>query len=153
PQKAFIPVALLGRGENVVLVPKTSVIGSLKDLVSEAKAKPGTLTYASPGLGSTGHLATEQFKLVTGVDVVHVPYRGAAPAITALLAGQISMMIDTVPGNIEQVRAGNLRALAVASDKRSAVLPDVPTMAEAGISGVQGGLWVGLFVPAGTPDA
>lgn len=149
PRKAFAPVALLGRADNLLLVPKASPIHSVKALIDEAKARPGTLTYASPGLGSTGHLATEQFKLAAGIDLVHVPYRGAAPAITALVAGQISMMIDTVPGNIAQVQAGNLRALAVASERRAAVLPDVPTIAEAGVPGVQGGLWVGLFVPAG----
>ena len=151
PRRDFIPIALLGRAANMLLVPKDSPIMSVQDLIARAKAAPGQLTYASQGLGSTAHLATEQFKLITGVDIVHVPYRGAAPAATALVAGQISMMIDTVPGNLAQVRAGNLRALAVGSTERSAVLPDVPTMAQAGVPGVEGGLWVGLFVPAQTP--
>jgi tripartite-type tricarboxylate transporter receptor subunit TctC len=152
PRRDFIPIALLGRAANMLLVPKDSPIMSVQDLIAKAKASPGALTYASQGLGSTAHLATEQFKLITGVDIVHVPYRGAAPAATALLAGQISMMIDTVPGNLAQVRAGNLRALAVGSAERSAVLPDVPTMAQAGVPGVEGGLWIGLFVPARTPQ-
>jgi tripartite-type tricarboxylate transporter receptor subunit TctC len=152
PRRDFIPIALLGRAANMLLVPKDSPITSVQDLIARAKAAPGQLTYASQGLGSTAHLATEQFKLITGVDITHVPYRGAAPAATALVAGQISMMIDTVPGNLAQVRAGNLRALAVGSTERATVLPDVPTMAEAGVPGVEGGLWVGLFVPARTPQ-
>ncbi len=152
PSRDFVPIALLGRAANMLLVPKDSPITSVQDLIAKAKASPGVLTYASQGLGSTAHLATEQFKLITGVDIVHVPYRGAAPAATALVAGQISMMIDTVPGNLVQVRAGNLRALAVGSTERSAELPDVPTMAEAGVPGVEGGLWVGLFAPARTPQ-
>ena len=115
PRRDFAPIALLGRAANLLLVPQNSPIKSVKDLIARAKAEPGVLTYASQGLGSTAHLATEQFKLITGVDIVHVPYRGAAPAATALVAGQISMMIDTVPGNLAQVRAGNLRALAVGS--------------------------------------
>jgi tripartite-type tricarboxylate transporter receptor subunit TctC len=151
PRRDFVPIALLGRAANMLLVPKDSPVTSLQDLIARAKATPGALTYASQGLG-TAHLATEQFKLITGVDIVHVPYRGAAPAATALVAGQISMMIDTVPGNLAQVRAGNLRALAVGSTERSTVLPDVPTMAEAGVPGVEGGLWVGLFAPVQTPQ-
>ncbi len=152
PRKAFEPIALLGRAANLLLVPKTSPIHSVQELIAEAKAHPGTLTYASQGLGSTAHIATEQFKLVTGIDVTHVPFRGAAPAATALVAGQISMMIDTVPGNLAQVQAGNLRALAVAADERTPLLPDVPTMAEIGLPEVKGGLWVGLFSQAHTPQ-
>ena len=152
PRKNFIPVALLGRAANLLLVPKASSINSVKQLIDEAKGKPGTLTYASQGVGSTAHLATEQFKLAAGLDLIHVPFRGAAPAANALVGAQISMMIDTVPGSLAQVQAGTVRALAVASDQRAAVLPGVPTMAEAGVPGVQGGLWVGLFVPANTPQ-
>jgi tripartite-type tricarboxylate transporter receptor subunit TctC len=153
PSRDFVPIAVLGRAANLLLVPKDSPITSVQNLIAVAKAKPSSLSYASQGLGSTAHIATEQFKLVTGIDVLHIPYRGAAPAATALLAGQVSMMIDTVPGNLAQVQAGSLRALAVGSNARSSVLPDVPTMAEAGVSGVEGGLWVGLFAPARTPSA
>lgn len=151
PERDFIPVALFGRAANLLLVPKDSPIRSVQELIETAKAKPGSLTYASQGLGSTAHMATEQFKLITGIDVLHVPYRGAAAAATALLAGQVSMMIDTVPGNLAQVQAGNLRALAVSGKQRISLLPDVPTMAEAGVPGIEGGLWVGLFVQANTP--
>jgi tripartite-type tricarboxylate transporter receptor subunit TctC len=152
PRKDFAPIALVGKAANLLLVPKDSPIHSVKELIATAKAKPGTLTYASQGLGSSAHMATEQFKLVTGIDAVHVPYRGSTPAVTDLIAGQVSFMIDTVPFNLTHVRAGTLHALAVASDERSPVLPDVPTMAEAGVPDVQGGLWLALFAPAHTPQ-
>ena len=151
PRKDFAPVALVGKAANLLLVPKDFPIHSVKELIATAKAKPGTLTYASQGLGSSAHMATEQFKLVTGIDAIHVPYRGSTPAVTDLIAGQVSFMIDTVPFNLTHVRAGTLHALAVASDERSPVLPDVPTMAEAGVPNVQGGLWLALFAPAHTP--
>jgi tripartite-type tricarboxylate transporter receptor subunit TctC len=153
PRKDFAPIALVGKAANLLLVPKDSPIHSVKELIATARAKPGTLTYASQGLGSSAHMATEQFKLATGIDAVHVPYRGSTPAVTDLIAGQVSFMIDTVPFNLTHVRAGTLHALAVASDERSPVLPDVPTMAEAGVPDVQGGLWLALFAPAHTPQA
>jgi tripartite-type tricarboxylate transporter receptor subunit TctC len=153
PRKDFAPVALVGKAANLLLVPKDSPIHSVKELIATAKAKPGTLTYASQGLGSSAHMATEQFKLVTGIDAIHVPYRGSTPAVTDLIAGQVSFMIDTVPFNLTHVRAGTLHALAVASDERSPVLPDVPTMAEAGVPNVQGGLWLALFAPGHTPPS
>jgi tripartite-type tricarboxylate transporter receptor subunit TctC len=151
PRRDFAPVALVGKAANLLLVPKDSPIHSVKELIATAMAKPGTLTYASQGLGSSAHMATEQFKLATGIDAIHVPYRGSTPAVTDLIAGQVSFMIDTVPFNLTHVRAGTLHALAVASDERSPVLPDVPTMAEAGVPNVQGGLWLALFAPAHTP--
>jgi tripartite-type tricarboxylate transporter receptor subunit TctC len=153
PRKDLAPVALAGTAANLLLVSKNSPIHSVQDLIAAAKANPGSLTYASQGLGSSAHMATEQFKLVTGIDAIHVPYRGSTPAVTDLIAGQVSFMIDTVPFNLSHVRAGTLRALAVASDQRSSVLPDVPTMAEAGIPNVQGGLWLALFAPAQTSPA
>lgn len=153
PHRDFIPIALLGRASNLLLVPKDSPITTVQGLIAAAKGKPGALTYASQGLGSTAHVATEQFKLVTDIDMLHVPYRGAAPAATAVLAGQVSIMIDTVPGHLAQVQAGNVRALAVSAEERSSVLPDVPTMKESGVIGIEGGLWVGLFAPARTPAA
>lgn len=153
PRKDFAPVALTGKAANLLLVPKSSPIHSVKELIDMAKAKPNTLTYASQGLGSSAHMATTQFALATGIQVIHVPYRGSTPAVTDLIAGQVSFMIDTVPFNLAYVRSGTLRALAVADDKRSSVLPDVPTMAEAGVPNVQGGLWLALFAPAHTPPA
>jgi len=153
PRKDFAPIALVGKAANLLLVPRDSPIHSVKELVDTAHSKPGGLTYASQGLGSSAHMATEQFKLATGIDAIHVPYRGSTPAVSDLIAGQVSFMIDTVPFNLSHVRGGALRALAVASDERSLVLPDVPTMAEAGVANVQGRLWLALFAPAHTPAA
>lgn len=153
PHKDLAPVALVGKAANLLLVPGNSPIHSVKELIDTAKANPTALTYASQGLGSSAHMATEQFKLATGIQAVHVPYRGSTPAVTDLIAGQVSFMIDTVPFNLSHVRNGTLHALAVADDKRSSVLPDVPTMAEAGVPNVQGGLWLALFAPAHTPPA
>ena len=153
PRKDFAPIALVGKAANLLLVPKNSPIHSVKELIAAAKAKPGGLTYASQGLGSSAHMATEQFKIATGIDAVHVPYRGSTPAVTDLIAGQVSFMIDTVPFNLSHVRGGTLRALAVADHARSPVLPDVPTMAEAGVPNVEGGLWLALFAPRNTPPA
>jgi tripartite-type tricarboxylate transporter receptor subunit TctC len=151
PRNDFAPVALVGKAANLLLVPKDSPIHSVKELITAAKANPGSLTYASQGLGSSAHMATEQFKIATGIEAVHVPYRGSTPAVTDLIAGQVSFMIDTVPFNLTHVRSGTLRALAVADHVRSPVLPDVPTMAEAGVPNVEGGLWLALFAPAHTP--
>ena len=151
PRKDFAPVALVGKAANLLLVSKNSPMLSVNDVIATAKAKPGTLTYASQGLGSSAHMATEQFKLASGIEAIHVPYRGSTPAVTDLIAGQVSFMIDTVPFNLSHIRGGTLRALAVADDVRSSVLPDVPTMAEAGVPNVQGGLWLALFAPAQTP--
>jgi tripartite-type tricarboxylate transporter receptor subunit TctC len=153
PRKDFAPIALAGTAANLLLVPKDSPIRSVQELIATARAKPGSMTYASQGIGSSAHMATEQFKLVTGIEAVHVPYRGSTPAVTDLVAGQVTFMIDTVPFNLSHVRGGTLRALAVAADRRSSVLPDVPTMAEAGVPDVQGGLWLALFAPANTPPA
>jgi tripartite-type tricarboxylate transporter receptor subunit TctC len=153
PRKNFAPIALAGKAANLLLVPKASPVNSVKELIALAKSKPGTLTYASQGLGSSAHMATEQFKLAAGIDVIHVPYRGSTPAVADLVSGTVSMMIDTVPFNLSRVKGGTLRALAVASNERASVLPDVPTMAEAGVPNVEGGLWLALFAPANTPPA
>jgi tripartite-type tricarboxylate transporter receptor subunit TctC len=153
PKTDFTPIALVGTAANLLLVRAASPITSVQDLIAEAKAKPGTMTYASQGIGSSAHMATEQFRLEAGIQLIHVPYRGSAPAITDLMSGQVGMMIDTVPFNLAYIRQGTLRALAVASPQRAAVIPDVPTMGEAGLPNVQGGLWLALFAPAGTPPA
>ena len=121
------------------------------ELVAHAKANPGKLTYASQGNGTSGHIVGEQFKQIAGVDLVHVPYRGAAPAIQDLVAGHVSLMFDIVPLARTQLAAGKVRALAVASPQRLAAVPDVPTMAEAGFPELEGGPWFGLLAPAGTP--
>ncbi len=153
PDKDFAPIALVGEAANLLLVRSASPIKSVQELIALAKAQPGVLTYASQGLGSSAHMATELFRLEAGIDLIHVPYRGSMPAVADLMGGQVTMMIDTVPFNLGYVRSGALRALAVASPKRAAVLPDVPTMAESGLPDVQGGLWLALFAPAHTPPA
>ena len=123
------------------------------ELIAYAKANPGKLTFASQGNGSTGHMIGEQFKAMAGIDLTHVPYRGAAPASQDLLAGHVSMLFDIVPLAVSNLQSGKVRALAVCAAERVKVLPDVPTIAEAGLPGMEAGAWFGLFAPAGTPPA
>jgi tripartite-type tricarboxylate transporter receptor subunit TctC len=149
--KDFAPVVHFGTAANVLVVNNDVPAKSVQELVALAKAKPGTLTYASQGIGSSAHMAAEQFRLAAGVDIVHVPYRGSAPAATDLIGGQVNMMFDNVTFGVPQVRSGRVRALGIASDARVSVLPDVPTMKEAGLPDVQGGVWFTLFATAGTP--
>ena len=145
------PVALLGRVPNVLLVNHASGIGKVQDLVGRAKAKPGQLNYASNGNGTSLHLSAELFKRRSETFITHVPYRGAAAAITALLSGEVDMMFDNLPSAIGQIQAGKLRALAVTTAQRSIALPDVPTLAEAGMDGFNVSAWFGVAAPAGLP--
>ena len=145
------PVALLGRVTNVLLVNPASGIGKVQDLISRAKAKPGQLNYASNGNGTSLHLSAELFKRRSETFITHVPYRGAAAAITALLSGEVDMMFDNLPSAIGQIQAGKLRALAVTTAQRSTALPDVPTLAEAGMEGFNVSAWFGVAAPAGLP--
>ena len=145
------PVALLGRVPNVLLVNPASGIGKVQDLVGRAKAKPGQLNYASNGNGTSLHLSAELFKRRSETFITHVPYRGAAAAITALLSGEVDMMFDNLPSAIGQIQAGKLRALAVTTAQRSIALPDVPTLAEAGMEGFNVSAWFGVAAPAGLP--
>ena len=145
------PVALLGRVPNVLLVNPASGIGKVQDLVGRAKAKPGQLNYASNGNGTSLHLSAELFKRRSETFITHVPYRGAAAAITALLSGEVDMMFDNLPSSIGQIQAGKLRALAVTTAQRSTALPDVPTLAEAGMEGFNVSAWFGVAAPAGLP--
>ena len=145
------PVALLGRVTNVLLVNPASGIGKVQDLVGRAKAKPGQLNYASNGNGTSLHLSAELFKRRSETFITHVPYRGAAAAITALLSGEVDMMFDNLPSAIGQIQAGKLRALAVTTAQRSTALPDVPTLAEAGMEGFNVSAWFGVAAPAGLP--
>jgi hypothetical protein len=130
-------------------VPATEV----KQLVAHLKANPGKYRYSSAGNGSPPHLAAELFKLKAGVDLLHVPYKGTGAAVPDLVAGQVHFMIDGPPPFLGHVKAGRLRALAAANDKRLALLPDVPTFAESGFSGMEAGLWYGMLAPKGTPRA
>ena len=145
------PVALLGRVPNVLLVNPASGIGKVQDLVGRAKAKPGQLNYASNGNGTSLHLSAELFKRRSETFITRVPYRGAAAAITALLSGEVDMMFDNLPSAIGQIQAGKLRALAVTTAQRSTALPDVPTLAEAGMEGFNVSAWFGVAAPAGLP--
>jgi tripartite-type tricarboxylate transporter receptor subunit TctC len=151
PAKDFAPVIHIATFPNVLVVNAAVPAASVRELVAYAKANPGRLSYASQGNGSSGHMAGEQFKQVAGIDVLHVPYRGAAPAAQDLIGGQVQMMFDSITLQMAQLSAGTVRALAVTSAQRVAALSDVPTMSEAGFADVQGGAWFGLFAPAGTP--
>jgi tripartite-type tricarboxylate transporter receptor subunit TctC len=147
----FAPVARIGYAPLVIVVPAASPAKSLKDLIAMAKAEPGKLTYASAGNGSSGHLAGELLKSTAKIDVLHVPYKGGSPAITDLLGERIAFMPINPVEVISHIRAGRLRAIAVASDKRFLLLPDVPTVAEAGLPGYEASVWWGLVAPAKTP--
>ncbi|KOF52326.1 bugT protein, partial [Achromobacter sp. DMS1] len=149
PVKDFTPVAFVAEIPNILEVPAQSPFHSVQELVQAARARPGKLNYGSGGVGSSQHLAGSMFKARTGVDVVHIPYKGSGPAVADLLAGQVDMMIDT--GSLAQVQAGSLRALAVAARKRLPALPDVPTFAEAGVADMYASAWYGIVAPAGTP--
>ncbi len=149
----FAPVIHIANLPNVLVVHPKVEAKTVRELVQLAKDKPGTLSFASQGIGSSGHIAGEQFRLLTAADIVHVPYKGAAPALQDLIGGHVPMMFDIVPFALQHIREGNVRGLAVVSQARLAVLPDVPTMAEAGFPEVQGGAWFALFAPAKTPPA
>ena len=151
PVKDFAPVTLVGIFANLLVVHPSVSASSVKELIALAKAKPGRLSYASQGNGSTGHIAAELFKQQAGLDIVHIPYKGAAPAAQDVLGGQVPMMFDTVMVSMPHVRAGKLRALAITAAQRNPGAPDVPTMAEAGLAGVESGAWFGPVAPAGTP--
>jgi tripartite-type tricarboxylate transporter receptor subunit TctC len=151
PVKDFAPITLVANVPNVLVVGPAVQSRTLGELIAYAKANPGKLDYGSGGNGSAAHLATEYFKLQTGVSMQHVPYKGTAPAIADLLGGQIGLIITGAPPLMPHLRSGKLRALAVASPKRLAILPDVPTVAESGYPGFSAVQWYGLFAPAGTP--
>ena len=147
------PVGLLGRVPNVLVVNPNSGIQSVADLTARIKAKPGQLNYASNGQGTSLHLSAELYKSQSGLFVTHIPYRGAAAALTAVMADEVNMMFDNLPSALGLINSGKLKALAVTTPQRSSVLPQVPTMEEAGIKGYQVFAWFGLAAPAGLPAA
>ncbi len=149
--KDFAPVSVFSDSTNILVVPASLPVKTVKDLIALAKEKPGALNFSSAGSGSTQHLAGELFKLRTGTQMVHVPYRGSAPSIAALLAAEVQLSFVNPLAIGSHVKSGRLRALAVAGAKRAALLPDVPTMKEAGVDGVEVPLWFGLLAPAATP--
>ena len=151
PVKSFAPVAWVARVPNVLVVHPSVKAASLKDFISQVKARPGQFNYGSGGNGSAANLATEYFKMQTGTAIVHIPYRGTVPAVTDLMGGQIQMLFTGAPAVLGQIRTGQLRALAVSSPKRLEILPDVPTVAESGYKDFEADQWYGVVAPAGTP--
>ncbi len=151
PVRDFIPVTLVAVVPNVLVVHPSLPVKNVKELIEYAKANPGKLNFASAGNGSSQHLSGELFKSLAGVDIVHVPYKGTAPALNDLLAGQVQMSFDNITTLLPHIQSGKLRALGVTPAKRSSALPDVPTIAEAGVPGYEASVWFGVLVPAGTP--
>jgi tripartite-type tricarboxylate transporter receptor subunit TctC len=153
PVTDLIPVTQLNSAPLMLVLHPSLAARSVPELIAYAKANPGKLNYGSGGVGSTPYLATELFKSMTGVDAVHVPYKGGAPALADLVAGQLSFMIENVPGTLPFVKDGKLRALAITSRTRSPLVPELPTMAEAGVPGYEMIGWNGIFVAKGTAPA
>jgi len=149
--KDFAPLILAGQSANILVVNNDVPVKSVKELIDIAKAKPGTISYGSTGSGSSNHLSMELFRLMTGTNLIHVPYKGSAPMVTDLLGGHVQVAFDNVPNVIQQVKAGKLRALAVTSPARDTSVPDLQTVSEAGVPGYEVGVWFGMVAPAATP--
>ena len=152
-RKDFIPVSLVALGPSVLTVHPSVQANDVKGLIALAKSQPGKLTYGSGGMGNVTHLAMELLESMTGVDLVHVPYKGAAPSITATVGGEVQALFSSIPAALPQVNSGKLKALGVSISKRSPAMPTVPTIAEAGVPGYYAASWYGLLAPAGTPRA
>ena len=149
----FVPIAPISTSDLVLVARPGLPFNTLGDLIKAAKAKPGGMSYASSGPGTPYHMAGELFKVMAGVSIVHIPYRGSAGARSDVIGGQLEMMFDAIPTMNEQIKAGKVKALATTGVKRSAILPDVPTIDEAGVKGYEATLWLGLMAPKGTPPA
>jgi len=149
--KDFAPVVLAAQSPNLLVVNPSLPVKSVGELIALAKAKPNSLSYASTGNGSSNHISMELFKSLAGVQIVHIPYKGSAPAVTDLLGGQVHLMFDNVPNVLPHVKAGKLVALGQTGVKRSPLISDIPTVAEAGVAGYEVTVWFGLVAPAGTP--
>ena len=152
PVTHFAPIAILATAPNVLSVNNEVPAKSIKELLALAKAKPGDLKYASSGVGTFMHMGPELFKLMSGADILHVPFKGAGPAMIDVIGGHTQMTFGSVPSTMAHVRSGKLRAMGVGGTKRSFALPDVPTIDEAGVPGYQCANWIGLIAPAGTPE-
>src|SRR5580658_2352016 len=152
PVKDFVPVSIIATGTNVLTVNPTVPVHSVKELLALAKEKPGVLNYASAGIGSFQHLSGELFKLTADVDIQHVPYKGGGPAMLALIAGEDQVMFSSIVQTLPNIQSGQLRALATGGEKRSPILPDLPTIAEAGVPGYVATNWWGIIAPKGTPQ-
>ena len=149
--KDFAPVSLVAMVPNIFVVNNAVPAKDVKEFIAYAKANPGKLNYGSPGNGSTAHLSMELFKSMTGIQMVHIPYKGSAGVLADLIGGQIITTMDNMPPYIPQVKAGKIRALAVSPTRRSSAVPEIPTVAEAGVPGYDSGAWFGLVAPANTP--
>jgi len=149
--KDFTPIAMIATVPNLIVVKPSLPVNSFKSLVEYAKAHPGKLSYGSPGPGSIGHLSIELLKGLAGIDLVHVPYKGAAPAVTDLLGGQVDMAMLNISAVLPHIKSGKMRAVAMGTKKRSGLLPDLPTIDESGFRGYDAGTWYGIFGPANLP--
>lgn len=153
PDKAFAPVTIIAETSQLLVTSPSLPVKSVRDLIELAKAKPHELNYASSGVGGSLHLAMLYFQSLSGIDIVHIPYKGGPPAVADLMTGRISMMFFNTPAAVAYIRNGTLRALGVSTARRSVFLPDVPTIAESGVPGFDISVWFGLAVPTGTPPA
>lgn len=153
PVKSLVPVAILGTGPNVIAASPAVPVKSVKELIALAKARPGQLNYASSGIGGFNHFSGELFNSMAGVKLTHVPFKGGGPAMTDVIAGRVEVLFNTLTPALPHIRSGKLIALGVGGTKRSAAVPDVPTIAEAGVPGYEGSIWWGVLAPAGTPAA
>ncbi len=151
PVKDLDPVLLVGSVPNILIVSPAFPAASLKQLIAQAKAEPGKLSYASTGQGTSSHLSSELMKSMAGIDVLHIPYKGGPPAIADLIGRQVNMMFINLPTGMPQVKGGKVKVLAVSSKQRVAQLPDIPTVDEAGLRGFETSAWSGVYAPAGTP--
>ena len=151
PLTAFEPIGLIGSVQNVLLVQKDLPVSSVSELIAYIKARPGKLNYASPGTGTSLHLAGELFKSAANLDIVHVPYKGGGQAMTDLMSGQVAVMFNVLPSALPQIKAGTVKALAVTGRERASVLPDLPTMIESGVLNYTAFTWNGLLAPSATP--
>jgi tripartite-type tricarboxylate transporter receptor subunit TctC len=151
PNKDLAPVAPLVSLNNVLVLHPSVPAKSVKEVIALAKSQPGKWNYASSGFGTSIHMSGAMFTQLTATDIVHIPYKGSGPAVTDLLGGQVNMMFDNIPSSLPHIKAGKLHALATTGAKRDPALPDLPTIAEAGIPGYESGVWFGLAVAAGTP--
>jgi len=152
-KKDFAPISNIALGPSVLLVNPSLPVTDVKGLVALAKAKPRTLIYGSGGVGNVTHLAMELLVSMTGIEMTHIPYKGAAPSVVGLLSGEVQLLFAGIPGVLAQISAGKVRALGVSISQRSPALPNVPTIAEAGLPGYYAASWYGLMVPAGTPNS
>ena len=150
--KDLAPLILAGQSANILVVNNDVPVRSVKELIEAAKAKPGAISYGSTGSGSSNHLSMELFRLMTGTSLIHVPYKGSAPMVADLLGGHVQVAFDNVPNVINQIKAGKLRGLAVTSPARDPSIPELPTVAEAGVPGYEVGVWFGMVAPAATPS-